>query len=258
MQLDFAWAHLELFAATPHSGGRASKDAVLGLAFARQRGVHAIASDRREDFDAWPGDLAYAAPGVEIFSESAHGGEYLALQVAHTGPMPAAPRQVFYGDRHAVAIGARLRRALLAAQPDVLQIEQHAALLLERGQALLAQPATPAGNYAKERIKHARVLDHIEHAIEQGDNSLLGLDALAQCAGMPVLHFLRSFTTAIGATPHAYITERRVQRARLLLRASRAPLADIAFDCGFAHQSHLGAAFKSRLGISPGAYRRLL
>lgn len=251
----FAWADVELFPSEPYSICDASQSCILGLALERQRGVHAIASDKRQDFDAWPGDLALTSPGVNIFSESMHGGEYLALRVerqaAGIAPL-AAPRVIFQGDRHAVELGLRLRRLMLAPQPDASLIEEQLALFLERGLALMAGPQATSSPYRRDRNLHSRVLEFIEDALD----GPLELEELASLAGMPPLRFLRSFTHATGRTPHAYITERRLQRARALLRATDTPLATIALDCGFAHQSHLGAVFKSRLGLSPQQYRR--
>ncbi|CAN7700291.1 helix-turn-helix transcriptional regulator [Duganella sp. LjRoot269] len=252
MKLDLGWASMELFASAPYSISDASPSCVIGMAFERQRGVHAIGGGSRCDFDAWPGDLALAAPEVDIFSESAHGGEYLALHVARTpGASPDGPRVVFHGDRHAVRLGSRLRWLMLKSQPDIQLIEEQAALFLDRGVALLAKPEAAPRSYGLDRAIHARVLEYIDDTID----GALGLDELARLAGMPPLRFLRSFSSAIGTTPHAYITERRLQRARALLRSTNAPLAAIALDCGFAHQSHLGSAFKARLGMSPHQYR---
>jgi AraC family transcriptional regulator len=256
MKLDFGWANVELFVSAPYSAREQSPLCVLGLAFERQRGVHAIGGERRRDFDAWPGDLAYASPDVEIFSESAHGGEYLALHVARAAGLPPAtpldgPRVVLHGDRLAMRLGAQLRRLLLAPRADALLVEQHAALLLEHGVARLQMPRRPPGAYAPDRTRHARVLDYIDAGLD----GPLGLDELARVAQMPLLRFLRSFSGAVGATPHAYVTERRLQRARAQLRSSGASVAAIAADCGFAHQSHLGAVFKERLGMSPLQFR---
>lgn len=254
VRLSFAWAEVELFPSAPYSVCDASQACILGLALERQRGVHAIASDKRQDFDAWPGDLALASPDVNIFSESMHGGEYLALRVArHAAGMAslAAPRVIFPGDRRAVELGLRLRRLMLAPQPDTARIEEQLAMLLERGLALMAGPQATSSAYRRDRNAHARVLEFIEDTLD----GPLELGELASLAGMPPLRFLRSFTHATGSTPHAYITERRLQRARSLLRATQTPLAAVALDCGFAHQSHLGAVFKSRLGLSPQQYR---
>lgn len=259
MKMDFGWANVELFPSAPYSICDESRLCVLGLAFERQRGVHAIGSDGRQDFDAWPGDLAYTSPDVNIFSESMTGGEYLALHVARTAsdlmsdaPL-AAPRVVFHGDRRAVQLGWRLRLLMLASQPDSQLIEEQVALLLDCGLSLLKQPEGSPGRYDLDRKIHSRVLEYIDDAI----NGPLGLDELARVAGMPLLRFLRSFANAVGTTPHAYITERRLQRARLLLCSTDEPVAAIAADCGFAHQSHLGAVLKARLGLSPHEYRVL-
>ena len=253
VKMEFGWANVELFPSTPYSVCDASQLCILGLAFERQRGVHAIASDRRGDFDAWPGDLALTSPDVNIFSESANGGEYLAVRTApQDGPL-TPPRTVFRGDRRAVDLGTRLRRLLLAPQPDPGLIEEQLALFLERGFALLKQAPQAHSSYELDRHAHARVLEFIEYAID----SLIDLDQLAQLAGMSPLRFLRSFSNAVGATPHAYITERRLQRARALLRSTSEPIASIALDCGFSHQSHLGSVFKAKLGVSPHQYRVL-
>ncbi len=259
MNIDLGWASVSLLPSAPYSVRGASRCCVLGLAFERQQGVHAIGADRRQDFDAWPGDLAFTLPEVEMFSESGAGGEYLTLHVARDMPdmqvdaALARPRTVFHGDRQAVRLGTELRRLLHAAQPHSEQIEEHAALLLGQGLTRLTLPGHPPSSYAADRKAHARVLDYIDSMID----GPLSLEELAGVAQMPLLRFLRSFSNAIGSTPHAYITERRLQRARRLLRASDAPLADIAFACGFSHQSHLGAVLKERLGLSPRQYRGL-
>lgn len=227
--------------------------AILGLAFERQRGVHAIASDCRRDFDAWPGDLAFTLPDVGIFSESDRGGEYLAVRVTPDAALLAAPRSIFRGDRRAADLGSRLRRLMLAPQPDFRLIEEQLAVFLEHGLFLLSRSPSLPSRYESDRSAHSRVLERIDDAID----GPLGLDQLAQLAGMPPLRFLRSFSSTVGTTPHAYITERRLQRARSLLRSSDAPIASIALDCGFTQQSHLGAVFKARLGLSPRQYRLL-
>lgn len=259
MRIDFGWASVALLPSAPYSVCDASRCCVLGLAFERQQGVHAIDMDRRQDFDAWPGDLAFTLPDVEVFSESCTGGEYLTLHVTpdlpdlHVDAPLAGPHTVFHGDRQAVRLGWILRRLLHAVQPHPEQIEEHAAMLLGLGLSRFTLPLRGASCYEADRKAHAQVLDYIDSMLE----GPLSLAELAGVAEMPMLRFLRSFSNAMGSTPHAYITERRLQRARRFLRASNVPLADVAFACGFAHQSHLGAVIKERLGLSPRQYREL-
>ena len=257
MRANFGWGCISLLPSAPYSIRDASRLLVLGIAFERQRGVHALGADRRRDFDAWPGELAVTSPDVEMFSESRAGGEYLALHVAPAASgfeteLPlTVPRTVLRGDRRAVRWGMQLRRAMLAPHPQRQLIEHEAMNLLAHGLSRSRFPHRPAGGYDRDRQAHSRVLEYIDEAID----GALDLDELARVARMPVLRFLRSFSAATGSTPHAYITERRMQRARVLLSTTGDSIAGIAGSCGFAHQSHLGAVLRARLGLSPRQYR---
>lgn len=258
MQLDLNWAKLELLPSAPYSVNSQSAQAMLGLVFARQRGVHAIANDRRQDFDAWPGELAYTSPEVPIFSESPLGGEYLLLRLGQQDILlPAAaipqPRHIIRGDKTATMLGENLRRLLLT-DADTLLIEEQAAKWLQHGLNLLRPKEIAPGRYQLDRHLHSQVLEYIDTHFD----TPIALKDLAELVHMTPLRFLRSFSNTIGMTPHTYITEHRLQRARQLLRDSDLPIAAIAVDCGFAHQSHLGAALKTRLGLSPQQYRKTL
>lgn len=254
VELDVGWARIALLPSAPYSADGASSACVMGVALERQRGVHAVAGEARRDFDAWPGEFALAAPGVPVFSESAHGGEYLMVQAdsAVAPPVTGAPRRLFRGQREAIALARSLRRLLLAQQPDVQQAAQHAAALLAHGALLLDGATVHATAYDADRAQHARVLDAIEDRLAFP----LPLESLAELAGMPLLRFLRSFTHTTGMTPHAWITERRLHRARRMLRGTSASVADIAAACGFSHQSHLGALLKREVVHTPAEYRR--
>jgi AraC-like DNA-binding protein len=66
-------------------------------------------------------------------------------------------------------------------------------------------------------------------------------------------HLVRAFRDAFGLPPHAYLTGRRVERARALLLEGRRP-ADVAAAAGFYDQSHLTRYFKRYLGTAPATY----
>ncbi len=59
-----------------------------------------------------------------------------------------------------------------------------------------------------------------------------------------------------GDAPHAYQTQVRVIRAKALLAAGRLPLAQVAAEVGFAHQSRLTRHFTRLVGVTPGRYLR--
>jgi AraC family transcriptional regulator len=84
----------------------------------------------------------------------------------------------------------------------------------------------------------------------------LDLPTLAAETGYSRAHFLRVFREATGTTPHRYLLDLRLEEAQRRLKELRAPLTDIALDCGFSSHSHLSKAFRHRLGVTPSQYRR--
>lgn len=247
---------LQLLPRAPYSARDPAHAPSIGIALERQTGVHAIGSDRREAFDRWPGTLAITPAGMDVFSESADGGEYLVMRLvgadldALPGEAPVRTRVCIAGVQEAFKLARALRRALIAPPRD------HASLA-DLTWRLVACAIAPVGGQtactSQDRQRYAPVLDRIA-----GEFGLpLAVDELAAMTDQSTLGFLRGFTAAIGMTPHAYLTEHRLQAARSLLAGSRLPLADLALACGFAHQSHFGAAFKRAFALTPAQYRRL-
>ncbi len=81
---------------------------------------------------------------------------------------------------------------------------------------------------------------------------------LARVANLSEFHLARMFAVSFGMPPHAWITQRRIDRARSLLRNTDLPLEQIAAQCGYADPSHLSHRFRSELKVSPGNYRKVL
>ena len=74
-------------------------------------------------------------------------------------------------------------------------------------------------------------------------------------AGVGTWTFTRHFRASFGRTPHAYIIERRIDRARRLLAQSSLPIKEVASACGFADQAHMTRLFQTHLHITPAALR---
>ena len=104
----------------------------------------------------------------------------------------------------------------------------------------------------KRRIR--RVLDYIETRLDQD----LSLTELASVACLSPCHFSRCFKQAVGVGPQRYTVQRRVERAKLLLRRGNDTLASVATAVGFADQSHFTAAFRRETGTTPGRFRAAL
>jgi AraC-like DNA-binding protein len=90
---------------------------------------------------------------------------------------------------------------------------------------------------------------------EQMDGNI-GLDELAELAGIDRFRLTRLFQRAFGTSPHAYLVRLRLRAARRLLAAGRTP-AQVAAEVGFADQSHLGRWFRRAYRMTPAAYRRM-
>jgi len=79
---------------------------------------------------------------------------------------------------------------------------------------------------------------------------------LAARVGMGLGRFLREFKVTFAATPHQYIQQRRLLRARELLSSTDAPLSTVALETGFASHAHFTTVFRAALGATPSDYRR--
>lgn len=79
----------------------------------------------------------------------------------------------------------------------------------------------------------------------------LDLDGMAAEAGYSRFHFARAFKTAYGETPRTYLTRRRIERAKPLLRTANLSVTEICFLVGFASLGSFSARFRQLVGRSP-------
>ena len=81
------------------------------------------------------------------------------------------------------------------------------------------------------------------------------IEQMAGIADLSLSYFSRQFKLSTGLTPHQYVMQQRLNKAKTLLKDQRFSLANIATDCGFTHQSHMGKLFKQNIGMTPKQYR---
>jgi AraC family transcriptional regulator len=112
-----------------------------------------------------------------------------------------------------------------------------------------AQSVVSSGTLDYLTVK--RLKDYIEDhlAVE------LSIAQLAALVPMSQFHFAREFKTAIGEPPHRYVMNRRIERAKVLLSATRLSIAEVAYQVGFSNQSHFIAQFRKALGMTPKQFR---
>ena len=103
---------------------------------------------------------------------------------------------------------------------------------------------------AREQKRTARVIEQFNDRLDED----LRLDELADSVDCTPYYLIRFFKKAIGLTPHAYLLQLRLEKAKELLRQGQS-IVDAAFATGFSDQSHLTRHFKIKFGITPGVYR---
>jgi transcriptional regulator GlxA family with amidase domain len=100
-------------------------------------------------------------------------------------------------------------------------------------------------------IKLERVRVFIERSIAEP----LRIEHLAASVHMSPFHFSRLFKLATGESPHAYLTRRRVERAKELLTDASLPLVHVASAVGFQTQGHFTEVFRRHTGTTPRRFR---
>lgn len=96
-----------------------------------------------------------------------------------------------------------------------------------------------------------RLLEFIEEKLSED----LSLDSLAAELDISQVHLTRVFRKVVGTSPHKYVLERRLERAKYLLLNCELSIGEIALATGFCSQSHLANSFRRNVGVSPGMFR---
>ena len=104
--------------------------------------------------------------------------------------------------------------------------------------------------YTLPALRRARDLIDLRYA------EPLALDDLAREAGYSKYHFARAFAVAYGETPRAYLTRRRLERAKTLLRSANLTVTEICFAVGFESLGSFSSLFGRVVGQTPSGYQR--
>jgi AraC family transcriptional regulator len=143
---------------------------------------------------------------------------------------------------------ALLAEAKSGGESGPLFVEGVALALASRLARRFGTPAHGDDGAGLVAARLAAVLDRIEDTLAER----ITIEELAGFVGTSAAHFAREFRRLTQKTPHQFIVQRRLERARRLLLAGR-PIRDVAIECGFADQAHLTRVFKQRFGVTPAA-----
>lgn len=98
-------------------------------------------------------------------------------------------------------------------------------------------------------------LRRVQEFVEAHIGEDVTIEKMAAVVGCSPGHFAHCFKAATSTSPHKYVMERRLQRAKVLLRESRLSLTEIASRVGYASASHLCVSFRTAEHMSPSDCR---
>jgi AraC-like DNA-binding protein len=107
---------------------------------------------------------------------------------------------------------------------------------------------------SKEVEEFNRRLLRARDAMDRAYAQPLDVRAVAAVAHLSEAHFIRSFRTVFGETPHRYLQRRRVERSMFLLRETDRSVTDICFDVGFTSRGTFSRTFREIVGETPSDY----
>jgi AraC family transcriptional regulator len=148
----------------------------------------------------------------------------------------------------ALRAGVQTGAALDRIYGEGLSTALAAHLLREYGAAVL-EPKRRYGGLP--RAKLVRALEYIQDQLDAD----LTVSGIAQAVGLSPYHFTRLFKESTGQSPHQYVVDARVRKAKELLTTGNFTISEAASHLGFADQSHLTRHFKRVFGLPP---KRLL
>ncbi len=84
----------------------------------------------------------------------------------------------------------------------------------------------------------------------------LRLEEIANEVNLSPFHFAREFRSRTGQTPYQYLLDQRMERAKDLLRNHSWTVQEVAAMTGFRSPVNFVRAFRQRVGVSPGVWRK--
>jgi AraC family transcriptional regulator len=102
----------------------------------------------------------------------------------------------------------------------------------------------------QQRIVTAYIEEHLSEQVS--------LATLARLARLSTFHFCRAFKQSFGVPPHRYLTNRRIETAKVMLAARKHSVTEIGLAVGFSETSSFTAVFRKITGQTPSRYHRAL
>lgn len=206
------------------------------------------------------GDMIWVPPGVPHLEETvprhtAHFG-WVGFDLGGSAEIPLVRRRVT-----PAAPRGELRRLFELIQSEsaahAIGARERAHLALRELLILYARAATPSPPTAPAPpSRQATLAGAVAHSLTENLAAPLSIAALARYHGITPSHLARTFKRERGITPHAFLTQARLEHACRLLLDTNEPLKVVAAACGFTDDAHFVHQFRRAHHETPARWRR--
>jgi AraC-like DNA-binding protein len=140
----------------------------------------------------------------------------------------------------------------IAVRPHGLEIDETVTEIIE---TVISETSGEPPSCQRVSARDERRISGVLHQLEDRFPEALNLDDLAAEAAMSKYHFLRTFRSVVGRSPHQYLLGLRLQHVAQRLTSSSRAITEIALTCGFGDLSTFVSQFKRQYGETPSRYR---
>ena len=183
--------------------------------------------------------------GLRALGEAAEGAVTLLLRGVHLKGLGLPAQVALVTDR---PLGEKVAALVSQLQRPIRSVEHQATI-----RPLLEQLLACSTPLAAPRARRTSSLDPVRRFLQGHVGEAISTKDLARMKGLTESHLIRTFHYEFGLPPHAYHLRLRLAAACELL-AGGAAVAGVAYECGFADQSHLSRKFKAVYGVTPAAW----
>lgn len=92
--------------------------------------------------------------------------------------------------------------------------------------------------------------------IDRNFAQAIDLDILSSEACVSKFHFIRIFKKTYTKTPHQYLFQKRMDKAKELLKAGRLSIYEVCLHVGFESRQTFTTKFRQHTGLTPAQYRQ--
>jgi AraC-like DNA-binding protein len=195
-------------------------------------------------------------PPYDVHSEKGIGGVPPSWRMLYVAPSivrkidggrntPRIPRSVVTDS----AAAAELREMLRASEDGSLSSAEFLRRVTSWLQRCLLRYVEDTAT-----LRPMSAVERVRAHLQNRPTESVSLSELGAVAGVTLSRLARTFSKAVGLPPGSYHAHARLARARRLLAEGRSATW-VAYECGFADQSHLSRRFKVCYGLTPGAFQ---